>query len=153
LCIGSIGARVRDAEPSLLRRPLAGQRRGGVVPAQHAQLVVAQLQVGHDAVVAQHAVLDRQFVERPPVLAGRHEREADPRLPLQRRHPVHLAGPRIARERQQADDLADAAQLVLGRLVEERRDLGRVARDQEHPLADCARLPISPQSCVVSANT
>jgi hypothetical protein len=53
---------------------------------------------------------------------------------------VQDAGDRIARQRQLADDLADAAQPALGRLVNEGRHLRRVAGDQEVALAALGEL-------------
>lgn len=127
--------RISDREAALPGRAMRGDDWCGVVPGVYAECVLAQRYFGDDAEVAQVAVDHRKLVQRAPVLAGGHERQAHPGLPLQRRHPVHRAGHRVARQRQRADDLADAAEPVLARSVDERRDRLHVARDQQRALA------------------
>ncbi|MNP57510.1 hypothetical protein D3C76_1523480 [compost metagenome] len=125
---GLLVARVGDREGTVGGAAPSGDGAHAVVPAVHAH--VAGLILGHDDQVAQVAILDRQFVQAAPVAAGAHQGQADPGLPLQRRHTMHRAcGVSVAGQRHAAEDVADGAQGLLLRFVQEGRNLLDVAGD------------------------
>ncbi|SQC69412.1 Uncharacterised protein [Pseudomonas aeruginosa] len=82
------------------------------------------------------AILDRQLVQAAPVAAGAYQGEPHPGPPLQRRHAVHRArGLDVAGQRHTAEDVADGAQALLLRLVQEGWDLFDVPGHQQEALA------------------
>ena len=127
-------ARVRDRERPVRGAATAGDGAHAVVPAVDAH--VAGLIFRDDDQIAQVAVFDGQVVQAAPVAAGSHQSEAHPGLPLQGRYAVHRAGGLdVAGQRHAAEDVADGAERLLLRLVQEGRHFLDVPRDQQEALA------------------
>src|SRR3546814_7448445 len=105
-----------------------------MLPFTNDSQVIAQRAIGQDAIVGESAVDGAVSGQRAPALPGRDERKPEPGLPLQRRNAVHRTADRIAGQGQLADDLANAAKAVVLRLIDERRYLRRVARDEQESL-------------------
>ena len=131
-----VDARIGDAELAVGRQRFARHRGARLVPTLHAVRAVAPVRAdGNDPDVAQIAVLHGQLVKRPPVLASGNEREPQPGHPRQARQPVHRSEVRGLWHGHRADDLADRLHPLLGRLVQERRDLLRVPSDEQVAVA------------------
>src|SRR5690606_26683376 len=125
---------IGDREGTVGWAAAAGYGAAGIVPPVHAEVAAAVL--GHDDQITKVSILDRQFVEAAPVAACAHQGEAHPGLPLQRGNAVHWAGGfDISRQRHAAENVADRAQALLLRLVQEGRHLLDVAGDQQEALA------------------
>lgn len=100
----------------------------------HTEIPGAVFRYDHE--VAQVPVLDRKTAQAAPILPSLHQGQANPRFPLQCRHPVHWPGLiDIAGKWHAAKHIAHGAQAAFFRFVQERRHLHCVPSHQQEALA------------------